>query len=125
MTTGKTDMKNKQKLRAGRHSLDRLVRPDEKRGRQIWDAATVATERGDEIAWRYEPEEVRLTLRQAARQWLNGLKNLEWNWGRTGLVMRPIKPGEPGYDDAPYEMSIVWHRDVMGPNIRHEPRPTE
>lgn len=112
------------------HSLDRMVRPEGKRERQIWDAASVICrrERIPTAPWRYIPEEVRLSMAQSIRQWWNGLKNLEWNWIRTGLVMRPIKPGEPEYDGAPYEMAVVFHRDVMrtqvGPNVPDE-RPGE
>lgn len=89
-------------------------RPTSKRERQLWDAATIVTEKCtiSTIGTRYTTKKVRLTLTQSVRKWLVGLKRLEWNWSRTGLVMQPVNPGEPGYDDAPYEMGVVWHRDT-------------
>lgn len=85
-----------------------LKRPDGQHDRQIWDATLERN--NDPIGYRYESEQVPLTLAQAIQQWWSGLKNLEWNWSRTGIVLRPIKPGEPGYDVAPYELGILFHK---------------
>jgi hypothetical protein len=86
--------------------------------RELWCASGIVTKRGNVIGFRYEPEQVRLTWLQTIRRWLNGLKNLEWNWSRNTLVMRPIKPGEPGYDEAPYEMCISY----QNPKVKKEGR---
>ena len=38
-------------------------------------------------------------------------------WQRETLEMsEPIFPGQPGYEDAPYETSYLWHRTSIKVN---------
>ncbi len=77
--------------------------------RQIWNEAAERN-KVDPIGWRYQTEQVRLTVAQTIQQWWIGLQRLEWNWSRTKTVLNPIKPGDHGYDQAPYEMSFIFKR---------------
>ena len=59
----------------------------------------------------HAPSPVRYTTRTvpiSLWQSIVGLwKNLEWS--RTKVVFDPVKPGEPGYEDALYESAIIFH----------------
>ena len=37
---------------------------------------------------------------------------ITWKWNRNEIYMRPVKDGEPGYDEAPFESSVIEMRHV-------------
>lgn len=38
-------------------------------------------------------------------------------WSRFEIYMRPVKKGEKGYEEAPFEESVVWHRGTWNAKV--------
>lgn len=57
------------------------------------------------VAFRYYPKRVR-------RSWWATVQHCwqTWKWERWHTEYVAVKSGEPGYEDAPYETSVLWHR---------------
>ncbi len=54
--------------------------------------------------FRYWPRSVKLNMRQSITGWLKGE-----GWSRFKTEYDPVKYGEKGYEDAPYEETFFWN----------------
>jgi hypothetical protein len=48
---------------------------------------------------------------------------ITWKWNREEIYMRPVKKGEPGYDEAPFEETIIWYRNTYSCKTHSENDP--
>ncbi len=61
-----------------------------------------------EHPYRYYMESRPISLRESIRRlWQT------WKWNRNEIYMRPVKFGESGYDEAPFESTTVVIRDAF------------
>lgn len=61
---------------------------------------------------RYTTRKVPMRLRETLSLWWRCILTGRCVWKTTRTEFDAVKPGEPGYDDAPFEDAIIFNEDV-------------